>query len=127
VLLQIIILHPATLNSSRLFRFIELLRSILGARLFGQSPAPPRDLEQNQNSLAMGDPFQWLLPLAPHALQKRHFHPGFCSNPSYFWAIFNQFLRIFMTPSKIDLPQNKLVRSVFLPEKGTPPPPPYLL
>jgi hypothetical protein len=30
MLLQIIILHPATLNSSRLFRFIELRRCIFG-------------------------------------------------------------------------------------------------
>jgi hypothetical protein len=59
----------------------------------------------------------------PHAPQKRHFYPGFCLNPSCFLAIFNHFLRLFMTHSKVNVIQNKWVSSVCLPEKGTPHPP----
>jgi hypothetical protein len=51
------------------------------------------------------------------------FLPLFLLKFEPFLAIFNQFLRPFMTPSKIDLPQSKWVRSSCLPEKGTPHPP----
>jgi hypothetical protein len=59
VLLQIIILHPATLNSSRLFRFIELRRGILGR---GPPRAPkkaflPRFLLKSELFLAHFQPF----------------------------------------------------------------------
>jgi hypothetical protein len=93
---------------------------------FRQTPTTQRDPEQRQNGYFIGDPFQWLLLLAKtshHALQKSHFYPDFCSNLSRFWAILNRFLRLFMTPSKVNITQNKWVRLVFLPEKGTPPPP----
>jgi hypothetical protein len=59
------------------------------------------------------------------APKKGIFTPVFAQT-ELFLAIFNQFLRLFMTPSKVNITQNKWVRSVFLPEKGTPPPP-YLL
>jgi hypothetical protein len=74
----------------------------------------------------MGDPFQWLLPSAKTTptRSKKVFLPRLLRKSELFLAIFNQFLRLFMTPSKVNITQNKWVRLVCLPERGTPPTPP---
>jgi hypothetical protein len=75
VLLQIIILHPATLNSSRLFRFIELRRGISG-----KGP-PPREISNKAGiAVSWATPSSGFFPKQkppPRAHKKSIFTPVF--------------------------------------------------
>ena len=64
--------------------YLELISPLpihqTAATNFRQGPTTPRDLEHDQNSRSMGDPFQWLLLLAktiPTRSKKGIFTPVF--------------------------------------------------
>jgi hypothetical protein len=66
------------------------------ARHFGQRPATPRDLEQNQNGCFVGDPFQWRQKTTPTRSKKGILTPVFAQIRAVFWpfsTIFWGFLR----------------------------------